>query len=78
MPEREGGHRPKADTTTRVRTGDGFGLKRSDAVILLAVAICANSTVFSWIDGTMLHPIPGARDTGALVSLMRGEKNVIE
>jgi hypothetical protein len=31
------------------------------ATVMLAVAICANGTVFSWIDGTMLHPIPGAR-----------------
>ena len=29
----------------------------------------------SWIDGTMLRPIPGARDTGDLVSLQRGERN---
>jgi predicted permease len=42
---------------------------------MLAVAICANSTVFSWIDGTMLRPIPGARDMGDLVSLQRGERN---
>jgi len=42
------------------------------ATAMLAVAICANGTVFSWIDGTMLHPIPGARDQGALVSVMRG------
>jgi len=46
------------------------------ATAMLAVAICANSTVFSWIDGTMLHPIPGARDTGGLVSLQRGERNI--
>ena len=38
------------------------------ATAMLAVAICANGTVLSWIDGTMLHPIPGARDTGDLVS----------
>ena len=43
------------------------------ATVLLAVAICANSTVFSWINGTMLHPIPGARNTDELVSVMRGE-----
>jgi predicted permease len=43
------------------------------AAVLLAVAICANSTVFSWINGTMLHPIPGARHTDELVSVMRGE-----
>jgi len=46
------------------------------ATAMLAVAICANSTVFSWIDGTMLHPIPGARDPGSLVSIMRGQWNV--
>ncbi|MFZ0270339.1 MAG: ABC transporter permease [Acidobacteriaceae bacterium] len=45
------------------------------ATVMLAVAICANSTVFSWIDGTMLRPIPGARDMGDLVSLQRGERN---
>ena len=43
---------------------------------MLAVAICANSTVFSWINGTMLHPIPGARDTGDLVSVLRGQWNI--
>jgi predicted permease len=42
---------------------------------MLAVAICANGTVFSWIDGTMLHPIPGARDMSSLVSVMRGQWN---
>jgi predicted permease len=45
------------------------------AAVLLAVAICANGTVFSWINGTMLHPIPGARHTDELVSVMRGEWN---
>src|SRR6516165_6828905 len=43
---------------------------------MLALGICANSTVFSWINGTMLHPIPLARDTGSLVSVMRGQWNV--
>jgi len=42
-------------------------------VLMLALAICANSTVFSWIDGTMLHPLPKARDTSQLVSVMRGQ-----
>jgi hypothetical protein len=40
--------------------------------VMLAVAICANSTVFSWISGTMLHQIPGARHSDELVSVMRG------
>src|SRR5246500_1018236 len=56
----------------QLRKNPGFAIT---ATAMLAVAICANSTVFSWIDGTMLHPIPGARDTGDLVSLQRGERN---
>lgn len=45
-------------------------------VLMLAFAICANSTVFSWIDGTMLHPIPGARNTRDLVTIMRGAQSI--
>src|ERR1700740_1515285 len=56
----------------QLRKSPGFTFT---ATAMLAVAICANSTVFSWIDGTMLRPIPGARDTGELVSLQRGERN---
>jgi predicted permease len=56
----------------QLRKNPGFTVT---ATAMLAIAICANSTVFSWIDGTMLHPIPGARDTGALVSVMRGQPN---
>ena len=57
----------------QLRKNPGFTIT---ATLMLAVAICANSTVFSWINGTMLHPIPGARDTGALVSLQIGVRNV--
>ncbi len=56
----------------QLRKSPGFAIT---ATAMLAVAICANSTVFSWIDGTMLRPIPGARETGDLVSLQRGERN---
>src|SRR6201985_371990 len=56
----------------QLRKSPGFSIT---ATAMLAVAICANSTVFSAIDGTMLRPIPGARDTGDLVSLQRGEQN---
>jgi predicted permease len=56
----------------QLRKSPGFSIT---ATAMLAVAICANSTVFSWIDGTMLRPIPGARDMGDLVSLQRGERN---
>jgi predicted permease len=57
----------------QLRKSPGFTIT---AGLMLALAICANSTVFSWIDGTMLHPIPGARDTGSIVSVMRGEWNI--
>ncbi len=56
----------------QLRKSPGFAIT---ATAMLAVAICANSTVFSWMDGTMLRPIPGARDAGQLVSLQRGERN---
>ena len=54
----------------QLRRNFGFTIA---ATVMLAVAICANSTVFSWINGTMLHPIPGARHTDELVSVMRGK-----
>jgi predicted permease len=57
----------------QLRKSPGFTLA---AVAMLALAIGANGTVLSWIDGTMLNPIPGARDTGALVSVMRGQWNI--
>jgi predicted permease len=57
----------------QLRKSPGFTIT---AGLMLALAICANSTVFSWIDGTMLHPIPGAHDTGSLVSVMRGQWNI--
>lgn len=56
----------------RLRTNPGYTMA---ATVMLAVAICANGTVLSWMNGTMFHPIPGARDTGALVSVMRGHWN---
>ena len=57
----------------QLRKNPGFTFT---ATAMLAVAMCANSTVLSWIDGTMLHPIPGAHDTGDLVTAIRGEWNI--
>jgi len=45
------------------------------AILMLALGICATSTAMSWIEGTMLNPVPGARDTGRLVTIMRGAWN---
>src|SRR5215471_4172196 len=56
----------------QLRKSPGFTLS---VVTMLALGICANSTVLSWIDSTMLRPIPRARDSGDLVSVMRGEWN---
>ena len=38
------------------------------AVVTLAAGIAANSTVFSWIDSVILHPLPGTADPARLVA----------
>jgi len=36
------------------------------AVLTLALGIAISSTVFSWVDGMLLHPYPGVTDTWGL------------
>ena len=43
--------------------------------ITLALGIGANSTIFSWINSTLIDPVPGVADTSKLVSVMRGERS---
>ncbi|MGA8162447.1 MAG: ABC transporter permease [Acidobacteriaceae bacterium] len=56
----------------QLRRSPGF---TASAILMLALGISATSTALSWIEGTMLRPVPGARDTGSLVSIMRGAWN---
>jgi putative ABC transport system permease protein len=56
----------------QLRKSPGFALT---AILMLALGISVNSTVFSWINATLLHPIPRALRTGELVSVMRGQWN---
>ncbi len=45
------------------------------AIVTLALGIAANSTIFSWINSTLLDPIPGITHTSDMITIMRGERS---
>ena len=47
----------------------------SVAIVTLALGIAANSTIFSWINATLLDPIPGIAHTSDMITIMRGERS---
>ena len=56
----------------QLRKNPGFSLL---AVGTLALGIAANITIFSWINSTLLDPIPGVAHTANMITIMRGERS---
>jgi putative ABC transport system permease protein len=56
----------------QLRSSPGFAFT---AVFTLALGIAACSTIFSWIDSTLLDPVPGVAHTGAMITIQRGERS---
>jgi predicted permease len=56
----------------QLRKNPGFAAL---AVCTLALGIAANGTIFSWINSTLLDPIPGIAHTGNMVTIQRGERS---
>lgn len=56
----------------QLRSSPGFTLT---AVLTLALGIAAASTIYSWINSTLLDPIPGVAHTGNMVTIQRGERS---
>jgi predicted permease len=45
------------------------------AIVTLGLGIAANSTIFSWINSTLLDSIPGIAHTSDMITIMRGERS---
>ena len=45
------------------------------AIVTLALAITANSTILSWISGTLFNSVHGGARTSDMVTIMRGERS---
>ena len=56
----------------QLRKSPGFALT---AVLTLALGIAANTTILSWISATLFNPIPGAQNTGRMLSIEVGERS---
>jgi predicted permease len=54
-----------------LRNAPGFTMA---AILTLALGIGANSTIFSWIDSTILNPIPGVKDASRYAMLTVGRR----
>ena len=56
----------------QLRHAPGFAIT---AVLTLALGIGANSTILSWISGTLFDPIPGAKNVDSMLTIQRGERS---